>query len=239
MITTDAADIAEGTHRGRLVHLELLAMLVFLQISQSFLSPDDGLQRAVFNWMLLLVVFSAIRTFSRSRTRRYLALGAGVLGYALNSYSELGGSVWYLAAADVCFIIVFVLLLIALGESVFSSARNHLNRIFGAICIYIVMGLLFALVYSLLEIFQPGSFSLAVLPEDSAGHQETLSRLIYFSNVTLTTLGYGDIQPVSRPARNFATLEAMVGQLYLAIVVARLVGVHIATDTSNPKDDRS
>jgi voltage-gated potassium channel Kch len=58
--------------------------------------------------------------------------------------------------------------------------------------------------------------------------QNLVSHFIYFSSVTLTTLGYGDIVPVFRPARMFATLEATAGQLYVAIVIARLVGLHIS-----------
>ena len=57
--------------------------------------------------------------------------------------------------------------------------------------------------------------------------------LSYFSFVTLTTLGYGDIVPVSGPAKTFSTLEAIVGQLYIALLVARLVGLHTAQSIAN------
>jgi hypothetical protein len=82
--------------------------------------------------------------------------------------------------------------------------------------------------YSLIYTFQPGSFDVSTNGFNGQGiHQGTVNEIIYFSNVTLTTLGYGDIVPISRPARTFATLEAMLGQLYLAIVIARLVGLHV------------
>ncbi len=93
--------------------------------------------------------------------------------------------------------------------------------IMGAICAYFLMGLVWAFAYSTLEFFQPGSFQ---MPPGTV-NQETFA---YYSYVTLTTLGYGEITPISAPARSFAILEAMIGQLYLAVLIARLVGIHIA-----------
>ena len=93
--------------------------------------------------------------------------------------------------------------------------------IMGAICAYFLMGLVWALAYSTLEFFQPGSFQ---MPQGTV-NQATFT---YYSYVTLTTLGYGEITPISAPARSFALLEAMMGQLYLAVLIARLVGIHIA-----------
>ena len=97
-----------------------------------------------------------------------------------------------------------------------------------------------ALAYSLIEASSPGSFY-TTLPE---GRLATLLRLdagnaaetLYFSFTTLTTLGYGDIVPGSRLTRLLSALEALVGQLYLTVLVARLVGLHIAEVTN---DDES
>ena len=93
--------------------------------------------------------------------------------------------------------------------------------IMGAICVYFLIGLIWADVFFILETLQPGSFQ---IPPEQVG-QATLD---YFSYVTLTTLGYGDITPISAPARSLSLLEAMMGQLYLAVLIARLVGIHIA-----------
>jgi hypothetical protein len=97
----------------------------------------------------------------------------------------------------------------------------------GAGCIYFVLAILWALGFSLLETLSPGSFVLPGVSEDLEIHQGLLAEFFYFSNVTLTTLGYGDIVPVSRPARMFASIEAMFGQLFVAIVIGRLVGLHL------------
>ena len=135
---------------------------------------------------------------------------------------------------SVCFLgyTIFVLL-----KYLFSSERVTLNTICAALCVYLLIGLVWANVYSLTAIVEPGSFVINV----ADGAQRETMRLdgvesiypIYFSLVTLTTLGYGDIVPVAAAARMLAAVEAVVGQLYLAVLVARLVGLHIAQSRGN------
>lgn len=96
------------------------------------------------------------------------------------------------------------------------------DMIIGAICVYFLIGMMWAVGYNLMEMFEPGTFQ---LPE---GLEAGISHFSYYSFVTLTTLGYGDITPVSHSARSLSTLEAAMGQLYLAVLIARLVGVHVS-----------
>ena len=227
MTTTPPDDRPKPNWARRLSQLDLLGVLVVLQVSQSFLSADSVFQRALFNLLFLAVVVSAVRALSNSRVRMILAMTAGVMGYGVSSYAELHPSTAVAAATDVCYAFVFILLMIVLADTVFGDGAVDLNRIVGAVSVYLLLGLVFALIYSLLEAFQPGAFSLTAVSKVAGSHQAMFSELLYFSNVTITTLGYGDINPVSRPARTLATIEAMIGQLYLAIVMARLVGLHI------------
>jgi hypothetical protein len=82
---------------------------------------------------------------------------------------------------------------------------------------------MWSFVYSVLESIHPGSFA------TGEGQIEAGRRLyIYYSFVTITTLGYGDITPITDLANSFSFLEAVTGQLYIAILIARLVGIHIA-----------
>lgn len=203
-------------------------MLIVLLVIQSFLSTESTFQRAIFNLLFLGLVLSAIRTLSESRIRMLTAVTVGAVAYALSWAAEARPSAAFVAASYACHIVVFLFLVVALAENVFGDGPVDLNRIMGAVSIYLVLGLVWSLLYSLLEILQPGSFTMA-RHDAGQGHGQTLvSHFIYFSSVTLTTLGYGDIVPISRPARMFSTLEATIGQLYLAIVIARLVGLHIS-----------
>ena len=95
--------------------------------------------------------------------------------------------------------------------------------IFGVLVVYLLLGIMWAHAYSLLEGLHPNSFNLPL----------TLAELdsfsyVYFSYVTMTTLGYGDISPATDPARSLAMIQAITGQIYLAVLVARLVGINIA-----------
>ncbi len=108
---------------------------------------------------------------------------------------------------------------------IFSEKTVTIDSIQGGIAIYFLSGLLWAFFYQMLLLFD----SEAILFSDHA--QSGFSDMIYFSFVTMTTLGYGDIMPVSRMAKNLALLEAVWGQTYLAVLVARLVGLHLSSSS--------
>lgn len=91
-----------------------------------------------------------------------------------------------------------------------------------ALCAYFLIGLMWSFVYLTIEVLLPGSFQFA------PGTQPNHDQFIYFSFVTLTTVGYGDVTPISNGARSLAILEAVTGQFYLAVTVARLVSIHLA-----------
>ena len=212
----------------RLEQLELLATLVLLQVVQSFLSDNGILQRGIFNFLFLAIVLSAIRTFSGSQVIMVTALSFGGLAFTISWISEFSRSLVWVTSTYLCYIVVFSLLLVSLCERVFGDGPVDPNRIIGSVSIYFVLGLIWAMIYSALETLRPGSFALPAELSDEGIRQGLVGELIYFSNVTLTTLGYGDIVPRSKPARMFASIEAIVGQLYVAIVIARLVGLQIA-----------
>jgi hypothetical protein len=115
------------------------------------------------------------------------------------------------------------------------SSQVNLETLKAAICVYLLIGLLWVYIFALIDLAIPGSFLIRRSAEGShIGHllvSECFPKLIYFSYCTLTTLGYGDILPLSAPAQTFSYLEAIVGQIYLTMLIARLVGMHI-TQTS-------
>lgn len=107
------------------------------------------------------------------------------------------------------------------------------NTIYAAIVLYLMFGLAMALVYYAILIFFPGAFGGKITPDlsDQDAATAVLQELLYFSYVTQSTLGYGDISPTLPAARSIAIFQAILGQLYLAVVIARLVGIHIASVT--------
>ena len=119
-------------------------------------------------------------------------------------------------------IFFYVLIATVILIYLFKEKEISPDVIIGSICAYLLIGLLWSNLYAVLETLTPGSF---MIPE---GLGTEPSYFLYYSFVTMTTLGYGDITPLSPPAQSLSLLEAIGGQLYIAILIARLVGIHIA-----------
>ncbi|MGH7260601.1 MAG: ion channel, partial [Nitrospiraceae bacterium] len=119
--------------------------------------------------------------------------------------------------------------LVSLLRYIFSPAAMTTDKLYGAASAYLLLGVLWAYMYVLLEQIYPGSFAIAGAPLAAA----TLPDLLYFSFTTFTTTGFGDIVPVLRHAQMLAILEQVTGVLFVAILIARLTGIY------QPRGDRS
>ena len=119
---------------------------------------------------------------------------------------------------------------VAMEQVLFSGPVDG-NKIIGAVCIYLLLGLIWTTLYLIVAELVPGAFNgLGDGPWD-----ETFPDFVYFSFVTLSTLGYGDISPLAPVARFLAFAEAIVGQFYIAVLVASLVGIRISRQSSEPR----
>jgi len=127
-------------------------------------------------------------------------------------------------AARVSFLLFLALTTIVIFRYVLSEPEVTSDVLSGAACVYLLSGVTWASLYILIEMIQPGSFH-ASHSQDSGGAL-TYSDFLFFSFTTLTTLGYGDIIPVTTHARSYAMVEAVYGVLYNAILIARLVGLY-------------
>jgi hypothetical protein len=140
-------------------------------------------------------------------------------------------------ASDAVDVIRHLLLIVFLGyvigvmlRAIFDSRQVTFNTVCTSLCIYLLLGLVWALAYTVVDVLDPAAFTCTV---DAVKHPSWMqlgrgnTAVLYFSFATLTTLGYGDIVPTSPISRMLASIEAITGQLYLAVLVARLVGMHI------------
>lgn len=131
--------------------------------------------------------------------------------------------------------IVFAFLLFAyttyrIFVHIIKSREVTTEILFASISVYLLIGLTWATIYVIINTYSPGSF----LDRDGS-FVNAGPDFLFFSYITLTTVGYGNIEAISHQARSFASIEALCGQLYLTIMVARLVGLHI----SKPKNKES
>ena len=101
-----------------------------------------------------------------------------------------------------------------------------MDKIFAAVCVYLLIGFAWTFIDAFLDELQPGSF-VALSTTTITNYVARYMEMRYFSFMTLTTVGYGDIVPHPPAARTWAALEAVAGQLYLTVLVPRLVGLHI------------
>jgi len=160
----------------------------------------------------------------------------GWTDFAKNEF-YLGLVVYSFGMAFFGFVAVSILIHIVAEESV------TMDLIYGSACVYFLIGFMWSIGYGLIELLIPGSFSIGghVLTRMDYLNQYGFlnDNLSYFSFITLTTLGYGDIIPLSPPAKAAASLEAVVGQLYIALLVARLVGLHTSQSMAEKRDKKN
>ncbi len=123
--------------------------------------------------------------------------------------------------------LVYITTLILL--SVIKAAQVTIETLYGAVAAYVLLGITWGDLYFLIETLRPSSFTSPLM----AGSQISGPNFIFFSFVTLTTIGYGDIVPASPIAKSFVILEAVTGIMYPAIMIARLIALHSAS----PRDD--
>ncbi|HZR84697.1 MAG TPA: potassium channel family protein [Candidatus Binatia bacterium] len=145
---------------------------------------------------------------------------------------------WYLTEAMwllpwlMAFLLIYCGILSTLVfAQVFSGPAVTRHHVQGAIAGYLLLGLTWAFAYRLVEFFHPGAIQFAH-PVDAAHGDPMRGQLVYFSFITLTTVGYGDATPIEPIARTLAILEALTGQLFPAVLLARLVSLEVYEHTT-------
>jgi voltage-gated potassium channel len=197
----------------------LAVYLVLSPIANEIFGEMDGLIMMIALCSILVIgIFSMQESRLLFGTGIFLAVTAVLLSIA--DYFIPGGEALKLAAlAD---IFTFFAISIALGfKHMFSEGEITLNRLYGGISVFIMLGMCWSIIYMYLIWLKPDAFAGAIF--DSPDNPLYWD-MIYFSFVTLTTLGFGDITPVDPIARALTYTEAIVGQLYIAILIGTLVG---------------
>ena len=196
----------------------LLGMLVLAPLLEQFfhlLVLEDLFLTAVF-------VYAAY-SISRNKLLLATAIAFALPAIASTWLKPFVHAPWFAIGAGLCDVAFIIIIIVSILVYIFQQKDVSSDVIAGAIVAYLLMAVMWSQIYLLLETVKPGSFN---FPAGTRGSVPALLR--YFSLVTITTVGYGDITPASLAARAFANLEAVVGQLYLVIQVAWLVGMHVS-----------
>ena len=206
----------------------LFLSLLALFLLQPFL-PDTALREAIVTFSIMVILITSIYAIGDEK-QKYVTvsviLAVPALVFSIITY--LTNDIGFL---QVNYLIKIVFWIWVTYVSLYHVLRTEVaddDTIYGSICVYLQLGLCWAHIYTLIESLSPGSFSGLAQDYSHAEYANNALRdFIYHSFVTLTTLGNGDITPVSMAARTFAMLEAIIGQVYLTVLVGRIIGLYI------------
>ncbi|MBW2712467.1 MAG: two pore domain potassium channel family protein [Deltaproteobacteria bacterium] len=207
------------------------ALLFFLMLIP--IVSDGGLGSIVFRFGFTAIFLSGIYIASDRRLLdrvEFYLVGVVLIVEWGTLFIEVprGGEIRTAAVGCILFLTAFVQL-----KSLLKQDEVSTDTIFGGINVYVLMALAFMMLHTLAEMLQPGSYLIfgqeltSYLMEQ--GVDEVLPTMVYFSFVTITTLGYGDMVPVTGVSRILVSVEALFGQLYLATFVARIVGLYVGS----------
>lgn len=227
---SDSAHASEGRLRRRIGRwrfstVELLGALVLLLFISPFVQTVPYGETIESGLMTLMLVAAVLAIGGRRRIllRASVVVAPAVISKWLHHLHPEWCPQWvYLVAALVFIGFVIVNLL----RFVLRAPRVDLDVLCASICAYLLLGVLWALAYTLVAGLDPQAFAVHLAHGEVTGMSGF--NAFYFSFVTLSTVGYGDITPISSPARMLAVLEAVTGPLYVAILIARLVALYSA-----------
>lgn len=222
---------------GKITHRDnfkwLLYALIFLLFSGAiFAQFESRLGLRLVNYTLMLTMLVAVWSINQE-TNSWLNSKVGMS--LIIASVMIGGSFledYRLSVVQLLIAFSFLSLTTyqAWRQVMFTGAIDR-NKIVGAICIYILLGVVWAFGYLLIESIFPQSFN----GLDHKQWQNNLQDMIYYSMVTLTTLGYGDITPEQPIVRFFAYMESITGIFYTTVLVASLIGIRLAS--YHPEDE--
>jgi hypothetical protein len=209
----------EAWYAGPAFHM--LAVLMAFYLLSDF-SDERGLAIHGLNALVVITFLLGLRALTRQRRVLWLGLGMGTVVLVSLALAERLYDGFDYRWNTIAVLVFFLLVLGTMAKVVFQTEIVTTDKIFAAACVYMLMGICFGLVFMLIEQSYPGSFALS-----AADTADLAGALVHFSFTTLTTVGYGDIAPRTSTARSLADLEAVIAQLFLAVVLARLVSLQI------------
>lgn len=212
--------VLKAVAQGRFIYFLgflLLLMLVFPFLEELAYGPP--VMQLLYSFMLVSALYAVSQTRWVFRTGILLL----VTGLATHWWIIMTMSPVAVVAGVVCGIAFFGFVAAGILRHVFGHEQVTGDTIAGAVCVFIMIGLIWTVAYQGIRFFDHNALSNVAARSFSGA---AMVDVVYYSFCTLTTLGYGDIAPVSKAARMFAVTEAIVGQIYLTVLIARLVGLY-------------
>jgi voltage-gated potassium channel len=219
----------QWSNTGRFASLLAVLVITFVLLP---VSSQVGRFREIHVVVFTVVLLAAAVAVSGSRRVLRYAGAGGIAAVGLNWAAELSASSAVITTSLAASALFIGFIVVIIFEVVREQDRVDLGTVTGGICIYLLLVLLFGQLFALIHHLQPAAYLSGGQPLASwtgtNAHSDLVSVFLYFSLTTITTLGYGDIVPVTSAARILCGAEAVIGQLYLAVFIGRLVGLYTA-----------
>jgi len=225
---------------GRFAQVRFLQLAVFVLCLMLIIAvfPQALMVRSLLALAFLNTLFVTLSTVGHKPMVRGALLGVwvvGTLGMLLGEFHLTAFERVAVLTGQGAYFILIVSGIVATLRYVFKARRTSLDTIFAAVVAYLLIGIAFALLYTMMLVIDLGAFNVAGRQGvDSSAVVSSL--MFYFSFVTIATLGYGDITPQLPLPQILAALEAVMGQFYIAIVIAWLVSRYVLEP--NPENER-
>jgi hypothetical protein len=203
----------------------LLVSLICYFIGTPFLVHKQ-ISNFIISTLLSIFIVLCINLISAKRFLLYSSIALGIIAlmtYWIMSYSGMSERLAFIHYSTI--LVFLVIMTYYVISAVAEQKHITTDSLLGAICGYFMLGLLWSQIYLLIDAVNPYAFSNHYIATSIRDH---VQHFIYYSFQTITTLGFGDILPASDVARTFSWLEAVTGQIYLAVWISQLVGLRIA-----------
>ncbi|MCX6163133.1 MAG: ion channel [Ignavibacteriae bacterium] len=218
--------LTESWKKENSMTLLLLSIVIYLFILAPILE-DNTLGKIIRLLFFLLLILSGAASVSDDKKFKVFVFIFAGLSFFTKWIAALIHSNAILVS-DIFGILYFILLTYIISIHIFRSDKITIHKIMGSVVLYLLIGIIFAYIFEIIVFFSPGSISIS----SNFNNETDETKLLYYSYVVLTTTGFGDITPVSNIARTVTIIEALIGQLFPAILIARLVSAEIAVRMS-------
>jgi voltage-gated potassium channel len=221
-MTSYKQHIVRHLHSGYYNYILICFILLFM-----FRPYNDSFAYiAVWKTLFTLTFIAVIFNSHHHRYVKTLAIILAIPALACGWLELFFPNTPYFIATVILTIIFMTLCTISILYDVIRRAKVTLETLRGVICAYFMFAFVFAYLYYLIEYIVPGSFHLLERDTSFVTYSRDLAQMMYFSFVTLLTIGFGDITPLKDVAQTAVVIEGIIGQFYVAILVARIVSVY-------------
>ena len=211
------------SYKNNFVYL-FFSLITLLFSATVMVEVPGGFGEDIFSLVVLAMLFVSIKSLNYDKTWEwtiYLMIAAFIFLTVLSKFFSDS-----LAIYLILFTLLFFFIrsfMIAAKQVLFVGDIDE-NKIIGSLTLYILLGLIWTMIYLIILAMDPAAFS----GIDAGNWQQIFSRVAYYSFVTLTTLGYGDVLPANHVAEFFVYMEAIIGVFYMAIIVSSLISLRLA-----------